>query len=106
MTAAVGRPQGAILLSSYQELDRFVRAFADGQLNLLFLLGRPGVQKSRIVQAAVGSRAGWIERKPQASCTSRIVGGSPACKRACTKRNTRSLECPVGPRFICAPGHG
>ncbi len=61
MTAAVGRPQGAILLSSYQELDRFVQAFADGQLNLLFLLGRPGVQKSRIVHAAVGSRAGWID---------------------------------------------
>ncbi len=42
MTAAAGRPQGAILLSSYQQLDQFVRAFADGQLNLLFLLGRPG----------------------------------------------------------------
>ena len=61
MTAAAGRPQGAILLSSYQQLDQFVRAFADGQLNLLFLLGRPGVQKSRIVHAAVGSRAGWID---------------------------------------------
>ena len=61
MTAAASRPEGTILLSSYQELDRFVRAFADGQLNLLFLLGRPGVQKSQIVQAAVGPRAGWID---------------------------------------------
>ena len=61
MTGVVGHPEGAILLSSYQQLDRFVRAFADGQLNLLFLLGRPGVQKSRIVQAAVGARAGWID---------------------------------------------
>ncbi len=61
MTVAAGRPEGAILLDSYQQLDRFVRAFADGQLNLLFLLGRPGVQKSRIVQAAVGTQAGWID---------------------------------------------
>ncbi len=61
MTGAAGLPEGAILLDSYQQLDRFVRAFADGQLNLLFLLGRPGVQKSRIVQAAVGPRAGWID---------------------------------------------
>ncbi len=61
MTCSGRRPQGAIRLSSYRELEPFVRAFAKGQLNLLFLLGPPGVQKSRIVKASVGARAAWIE---------------------------------------------
>ncbi len=61
MTCSAGWPQGAIRLSSYRELESFVKAFANGQLNLLFLLGPPGIQKSRIVQAAVGSRAAWID---------------------------------------------
>ena len=54
-------PQGAIRLSRYQELEQFVSAFAAGQLNLLFLLGPPGVQKSRLLQAAVGSQGAWID---------------------------------------------
>ncbi len=54
-------PQGAIRLSCYQKLEQFVQAFANGHLNLLFLLGPPGVQKSRLVQAAVGSQAAWID---------------------------------------------
>ena len=50
MTCSARRPQGAIRLSSYRELEQFVQAFAKGQLNLLFLLGPPGVQKSRLLQ--------------------------------------------------------
>jgi hypothetical protein len=55
------QPQGAIHLASYQQLEQFVRAFAAGQINLLFLIGPPGVQKSRIVRAALGPQAAWIE---------------------------------------------
>ncbi len=36
-------------------------AFADGLLNLLLIIGRPGVQKSHAVRAAVGRRACWID---------------------------------------------
>ena len=36
-------------------------AFADGLLNLLLIIGRPGVQKSHAVKAAVGRRACWID---------------------------------------------
>ena len=32
------QPPGALVLQSYQELDRFVSAFADGLLNLLLIL--------------------------------------------------------------------
>ena len=55
------RPKNAIVVRTYKELDQFVRAFADGKLNLLFIIGPPGVQKSRVVQTAVGSHACWID---------------------------------------------
>ncbi len=42
---------------AYRELDQYVGAFADGLLNLLLIIGRPGVQKSQAVKAAVGRRA-------------------------------------------------
>ncbi len=54
-------PPGALVLRTYQQLDQFVEAFATGTLNLLVILGRPGVQKSRAVKAAVGRRACWID---------------------------------------------
>ncbi len=47
-------PQGAIVVQTYRELDQFVGAFAEGLLNLLLIIGRPGVQKSQAVKAAVG----------------------------------------------------
>ncbi|MFH1746961.1 MAG: hypothetical protein ABIG44_07945 [Planctomycetota bacterium] len=55
------QPPGALVLRTYQELDQFVGAFADGLLNLLLIIGRPGVQKSHAVKAAVGRRACWID---------------------------------------------
>jgi len=61
MAPSCGQPQGALVLRTYQELDQFVGAFADGLLNLLLIIGRPGVQKSRAVKAAVGRRACWID---------------------------------------------
>ncbi len=54
-------PPGALIVRTYGELDQFVEAFAEGLLNLLLIIGRPGVQKSRAVKAAVGRRACWID---------------------------------------------
>ena len=55
------RPKGAIRLSSYRDLDQYVEAFAKGHLNLLILIGAPGLQKSKAIRKAVGRRACWIE---------------------------------------------
>ncbi len=43
-------PPAALVLRTYRELDQFVGAFAEGLLNLLLIIGRPGVQKSQTVQ--------------------------------------------------------
>ncbi len=40
-------PPGALVVGTYRELDQFVGAFAEGLLNLLWIIGRPGVQKSQ-----------------------------------------------------------
>jgi len=61
MTRLGEPPPGALVLGTYRQLDQFVEAFATGTLNLLVILGRPGVQKSRAVKAAVGRRACWID---------------------------------------------
>ena len=61
MAPSCEQPQGALVLRTYQELDQFVGAFADGLLNLLLIIGRPGVQKSHAVKAALGRRACWID---------------------------------------------
>ncbi len=52
---------GAIEIRSYDELDHFVGAFVRGKLGLLFVVGRPGLQKSHALRAAVGRRACWID---------------------------------------------
>ncbi len=54
-------PHGAIVLDAYQQLDQYVEAFADGALNLLMIIGRPGVQKSQAVKGALDGRACWID---------------------------------------------
>ena len=80
MTGAAGRPEGAILLSSYQQLDRFVRAFADGQLNLLFLLGRPGVQVAAITRRAEGYYIVHVESGEEGDFP--LVNGQPIGAKA------------------------
>ncbi|MBI1902934.1 MAG: hypothetical protein HYS13_17695 [Planctomycetia bacterium] len=56
------RPNRAIEISTYDDLDRFLRRFADGHFNLLMIIGRPGLQKSRAVRAVVPEDAVcWIE---------------------------------------------
>src|SRR5215813_3612199 len=53
-------PPHALRLSSYGELEAYVRAFAAGHLHLLLLFGPPGVGKSRAVRQALDPRVGWI----------------------------------------------
>src|SRR5262249_13352357 len=53
-------PPHALRLSSYGELEAYVRAFAAGHLHLLLLFGPPGVGKSRAVRSALDPRVGWI----------------------------------------------
>ncbi|MHC4176779.1 MAG: hypothetical protein ACYSWU_04690 [Planctomycetota bacterium] len=61
MTPRPKRPKPALTVRTYGELDRFVRAFAEAKFNLLIIVGRSGLQKTRVVRAAVGSDACWID---------------------------------------------
>jgi len=54
-------PEGAVRLTSYEQLDQFVKAFAEGHLNLLIVIGSAGTAKSYSVRRAVGKKACWIE---------------------------------------------
>jgi hypothetical protein len=53
-------PPHAVRLTTYAELDQYVRAFGEGHLSLLMVFGPPGVGKSRCVRQALGSRVCWI----------------------------------------------
>lgn len=48
-------------LVSYAELHRFVGAFREGHLNLLIVIGGPGLGKSQILKQALGNDVCWIE---------------------------------------------
>jgi hypothetical protein len=54
------RPEAGRLITTYPELVPFVNAFAAGEINLLILVGGPGLQKSRIMRDAVGPDVCWI----------------------------------------------
>ena len=53
-------PASGFVVDSYEQLATFVEAFAAGHLNLLILLGQPGLAKSQTVQRAIPD-ACWIE---------------------------------------------
>ncbi len=55
------RPDKAIVITRYSELDSFVTAFASGHLNLLIIVGAAGLAKSRTVRRVLGHDACWIE---------------------------------------------
>jgi hypothetical protein len=50
-----------LVLRTYEELRQYVRAFAQGHLNLLLLTGNPGLGKSRELKSALGPDACVIE---------------------------------------------
>jgi hypothetical protein len=49
-----------IRLTTYADLEKIVTAFARGDLNLLILLGGPGLGKSRVVYQATAGQACWV----------------------------------------------
>lgn len=51
----------AIAIRSYERLEKFVVAFAEGRINLLVIVGSGGLQKSRVVQAHVPTSSCWIQ---------------------------------------------
>jgi len=62
MSRARTKPHhAAISVRSYQELAEHAAAFAAGHLNLLFVLGDPGLGKSQCFRRAVGASACWID---------------------------------------------
>ena len=51
----------AIPVRTYDELERYVKAFAARHLNLLIVVGGPGLAKSQTVRRLAGERVCWIE---------------------------------------------
>jgi len=48
-------------VSTYQQLEQYLRAFAQGHFHLLILIGAAGLAKSRSVRAALSGAVCWIE---------------------------------------------
>lgn len=61
MARSKSLPEHALRIGSYDELEQYARAFGDGHLNLLILIGDPGLGKSQCVRRAVGAAACWID---------------------------------------------
>lgn len=51
-------PADAIVVRSYEELDRYIRTLARGDLDLVLLVGRPGTGKSWRIRNAMDREAG------------------------------------------------
>src|SRR5207253_2457952 len=60
MAKSKSLPPHAVRVRSFAELEQYVRAFAEGHLNLLMIFGQPGVGKSRCVRQALGRKVCWI----------------------------------------------
>ena len=54
-------PDNAEIVTDYTTLERFVEAFTAGLLNLLLLIGRPGLEKSWMLRQHVSGDSCWIE---------------------------------------------
>jgi hypothetical protein len=60
-THRTGHPPKVLHLTSYDRLEAYLGAFAQGHFNLLILVGSGGLAKSRSVRAALNGKACWIE---------------------------------------------
>lgn len=60
MHASQSFPEFAIVVRKYSELREYARCFGEGHFGLIFVLGPPGVGKTRIVRQAVGAAACYI----------------------------------------------
>ena len=56
-----GVPPKALKITTYQRLDDYLCAFAQGHFNLLVLVGTGGLAKSRSVRTVLGGKGCWIE---------------------------------------------
>src|SRR6476659_1905209 len=55
------RPHKVLHLTTYQRLEQYLRAFAQGHFHLLILVGSGGLAKSRSVRSVLDGKACWIE---------------------------------------------
>jgi hypothetical protein len=60
-THRTGHLPKVLHLTSYDRLEAYLGAFAQGHFNLLILVGSGGLAKSRSVRAALNGKACWIE---------------------------------------------
>jgi hypothetical protein len=56
-----GHPHKVLRLTTYERLEGYLRAFAQGHFHLLIVVGPGGLAKSRSVRALLGSKGCWIE---------------------------------------------
>jgi len=56
-----GQPHKVLHLTTYDRLEQYLRAFAQGHFHLLILVGAGGLAKSRSVRDALNGKACWIE---------------------------------------------
>ena len=56
-----GHPHKVLQITTYDRLEAYLAAFAQGHFGLLILVGAGGLAKSRSVRAALGGRGCWIE---------------------------------------------
>ncbi len=61
MSKPKSAPDRAIPVRTYDELERYVGAFAARHLNLLIIVGGPGLAKSQTVRRLARERSCWIE---------------------------------------------
>lgn len=61
MASHLSAPDSSIILHTYAALEDYVQAYASGHINLLILVGPPGLAKSRTVRAILRGDACWIE---------------------------------------------
>src|SRR5947199_7657422 len=54
-------PKKALHVTTYQRLEQYLGAFAQGHFHLLILVGAGGLAKSRSVRAVLDGKACWIE---------------------------------------------
>jgi hypothetical protein len=51
---SIPMPEDAIVVANYHDLDRYLCKFADGSLDIVLLLGKPGIGKTESVKQALG----------------------------------------------------
>ena len=56
-----GHPHKALHITTYQRLQEYLEAFAQGHFHLLILVGSGGLAKSRSVRAVLDGKGCWIE---------------------------------------------